>query len=107
MAVHVPLSIEARVEAQTIMLSARNLLSPASGKPVVTPTQDIVLGIYYVTGMLEGKKGEGMKFLSIDDVLSALDHGVVDINTRIDLKFRGEWLTTSPGEGSLQQHPAP
>jgi DNA-directed RNA polymerase subunit beta' len=97
MAVHVPLSIEARVEAQTIMLSARNLLSPASGKPVVTPTQDIVLGIYYVTGMLEGKKGEGMKFLSIDDVLSALDHGVVDINTRIDLKFRGEWLTTSPG----------
>ncbi|HON34608.1 MAG TPA: DNA-directed RNA polymerase subunit beta', partial [Synergistales bacterium] len=97
MAVHVPLSIEARVEAQTIMLSARNLLSPASGRPVVTPTQDIVLGIYYVTAMLEGRKGEGMSFLSIEDVLSALDFDVVDINSRIRLKYRGEWITTSPG----------
>ncbi|HOC82931.1 MAG TPA: DNA-directed RNA polymerase subunit beta', partial [Synergistales bacterium] len=97
MAVHVPLSIEARVEAQTIMLSARNLLSPASGRPVVTPTQDIVLGIYYVTAMLEGRKGEGMSFLSIEDVLSALDFDVVDINSKIQLKFRGEWITTSPG----------
>ncbi|GAB6280103.1 MAG: DNA-directed RNA polymerase subunit beta' [Thermovirga sp.] len=97
MAVHVPLSIEARVEAQTIMLSARNLLSPASGRPVVTPTQDIVLGIYYVTAMTEGKKGEGMSFLTMDDVLAALDHDAVDVNARIRLKFKGEWITTSPG----------
>ncbi|HAK41326.1 MAG TPA: DNA-directed RNA polymerase subunit beta', partial [Synergistaceae bacterium] len=97
MAVHVPLSIEARVEAQTIMLSARNLLSPASGKPVVTPTQDIVLGIYYVTALIEGRKGEGMSFLSIEDVLSAMDHNVVDVNSKIRLKYRGEWITTSPG----------
>ncbi|MDO9508131.1 MAG: DNA-directed RNA polymerase subunit beta' [Thermovirgaceae bacterium] len=97
MAVHVPLSIEARVEALTIMLSARNLLSPASGRPVVTPTQDIVLGIYYVTGMIEGKTGEGMNFLGVDDVLSALDHDAVDVNSRIRLKFKGEWITTSPG----------
>ncbi len=97
MAVHLPLSIEARVEAQTIMLSAKNLLSPASGRPVVTPTQDIVLGIYYATAMSEGKTGEGMSFLNVDDVLSALDHDVVDVNSRIRLKFRGEWITTSPG----------
>ncbi len=97
MAVHVPLSIEARVEAQTIMLSAKNLLSPASGRPVVTPTQDIVLGIYYVTAMMEGKNGEGMNFLTMDDVLAALDHDAVDVNARIRLKFKGEWITTSPG----------
>ncbi|HPD98610.1 MAG TPA: DNA-directed RNA polymerase subunit beta', partial [Synergistales bacterium] len=97
MAVHVPLSIEARVEAKTIMLSAKNLLSPASGKPVVTPTQDIVLGIYYVTGMIDGKKGEGKSFLGIEDALSALDHGFVDVNSKIRVKYRNEWIITSPG----------
>lgn len=97
MAVHVPLSIEARVEAQMIMLSAKNLLSPASGKPVVTPTQDIVLGIYYLTGMREGLKGEGTYYRDIDDVLSALDHGLVHVNAKIKVKHAGEWVETSPG----------
>ncbi len=97
MAVHVPLSIEARVEAQMIMLSAKNLLSPASGKPVVTPTQDIVLGIFYLTGMRKGLKGEGMTFTEIEDVLSALDHGAVHVNSAIKLRVRGEWIETSPG----------
>jgi DNA-directed RNA polymerase subunit beta' len=97
MAVHVPLSIDARVEAQTIMLSAKNLLSPASGKPVVTPTQDIVLGIHFLTGMREGMEGEGKSFMNIDDVLCALDHGVVHVNSKILLKIKGEWVKTSPG----------
>lgn len=97
MAVHVPLSIEARVEAQMIMLSANNLLSPASGRPVVTPTQDIVLGVYYLTGMRDGLKGEGSYYRDIDDVLSALDHGLVHVNAKIKVKYNEEWIETSPG----------
>ncbi|MBR1671681.1 MAG: DNA-directed RNA polymerase subunit beta', partial [Fretibacterium sp.] len=89
MAIHVPLSIEAQAEARLLMLSANNLLSPASGRPVVTPTQDIVLGVYYLTDMREGLKGEGMYFSSIEDVLSAFDHGAVDVNTRV-------WLRDDP-----------
>ena len=86
MAVHVPLSIEAQAEARLLMLSANNLLSPASGKPVVTPTQDIVLGVYYLTDMRDGLKGEGMHFSDIDDVMSAISHGVVHVNAKIWLK---------------------
>ena len=86
MAIHVPLSIEAQAEARLLMLSANNLLSPASGRPVVTPTQDIVLGVYYLTDMRPGLKGEGMYFTSIEDILSAFDHDVVDVNACIWLK---------------------
>ncbi len=98
MAVHVPLSLEAQSEARVIMLSAHNLLSPAHGRPIVTPTQDIILGIYYLTGMRGGLKGEGMYFKDTDDVLSALDHGIVHINSKIKfLLNNGEWIETSPG----------
>ena len=90
MAVHVPLSIEAQAEARLLMLSANNLLSPASGRPVVTPTQDIVLGVYYLTDMRAGLKGEGMHFSDIDDVLSAISHGTVHVNARIWLKENPE-----------------
>ena len=86
MAVHVPLSIEAQAEARLLMLSANNLLSPASGRPVVTPTQDIVLGVYYLTDMREGLKGDGMHFMNMDDVLSAISHGTVHVNARIWLR---------------------
>ncbi|GHV29815.1 DNA-directed RNA polymerase subunit beta' [Synergistales bacterium] len=91
MAVHVPLSIEAQTEARILMLSSNNLLSPASGKSVVTPTQDILLGIYYLTGMWSNRKGEGTYYADCDDVLSAIDHGVADINAKIWLKVRPEW----------------
>ena len=74
MAVHVPLSIEAQTEARILMLSSNNLLSPASGKSVVTPTQDIILGIYYLTSMWEGLKGQGTYYRDMDDVISAIDH---------------------------------
>ncbi|MBQ7219958.1 MAG: DNA-directed RNA polymerase subunit beta' [Synergistaceae bacterium] len=91
MAVHVPLSIEAQAEARLLMLSANNLLSPASGRPVVTPTQDIVLGVYYLTDMREGLLGDGKHFMNVDDVLSAISHGTVHVNARI-------WLKENPEE---------
>ena len=107
MAVHVPLSIEAQTEARLLMLSANNLLSPASGRPVMTPTQDIVLGIYYLTDMRDGLPGEGMYFSDIDDALSAFHHGVTKVNTKIYLRRKdewgdvegadGKWIQTSPG----------
>ena len=90
MAVHVPLSIEAQAEARLLMLSANNLLSPASGRPVVTPTQDIVLGVYYLTDMREGLDGDGMHFTDMNDVLSAVSHGTVHVNARIWLKENPE-----------------
>ncbi len=91
MAVHVPLSIEAQAEARVLMLSSNNLLSPASGKSVVTPTQDIILGIYFLTNMLDGKEGEGTYYRDMDDVISALDHEIVHVNTKIKLKANPEW----------------
>jgi DNA-directed RNA polymerase subunit beta' len=101
MAVHVPLSIEAQAEARLLMLSANNLLSPASGRPVVTPTQDIVLGIYYLTDMREGLPGDGMHFSSMEDILSALDHQVVHLNARVWLKMDPSW-PVMPAEGRCQ-----
>ncbi|MDR1978891.1 MAG: DNA-directed RNA polymerase subunit beta' [Synergistaceae bacterium] len=97
MAVHVPLSIEAQAEARLLMLSANNLLSPASGRPVVTPTQDIVLGIYYLTDMHEGLTGEGMHFSSEEDVLSAFDHGAAHLNARVWLKVNPDWAILPEG----------
>ncbi|MEG1798542.1 MAG: DNA-directed RNA polymerase subunit beta', partial [Synergistaceae bacterium] len=106
MAVHVPLSLEAQTEARVLMLSSNNLLSPASGKPVVTPTQDIILGVYFLTTMLDGLRGEGLRFRDSEDVMSALDHGVVHVNSKILIKadpswvcktVDGKWLETSPG----------
>ena len=97
MAVHVPLSLEAQAEARLLMLSANNLLSPASGRPVVTPTQDIVLGIYYLTDMRSGVRGEGMHFSDIGDLLSAFDHGAVHINAAVWLQEDPSWSTRPKG----------
>lgn len=91
MAVHVPLSIEAQTEARILMLSSNNLLSPASGKSVVTPTQDMLLGIYYLTSMWDGKQGEGQRFRDVEDVLSAIDHDLVHVNARVKVKAHPEW----------------
>ncbi|MCF7936733.1 MAG: DNA-directed RNA polymerase subunit beta' [Synergistales bacterium] len=97
MAVHVPLSLEAQAEARILMLSAQNVLSPASGKPIVTPTQDMVLGIYYLTSMFEGRKGEGSRYKSIDDCITALEYDAVDLHARVTLRYDGELLETTPG----------
>ncbi|PIE54527.1 MAG: DNA-directed RNA polymerase subunit beta' [Dethiosulfovibrio peptidovorans] len=91
MAVHVPLSVEAQAEARMLMLAANNILSPASGKPIVAPTQDMVLGIYYLTDLRPGMTGEGLLFDSFNDVLVALDHGIVHVNAKIRLRWNSQW----------------
>ncbi|MEO2082896.1 MAG: DNA-directed RNA polymerase subunit beta', partial [Desulfurobacteriaceae bacterium] len=87
MAVHVPLSLEAQLEAYTLMLSTQNILSPAHGKPLAVPSQDMILGLYYMTLEKPGAKGEGKAFSSIDEVLKALDLGEIDLHARIKVKL--------------------
>jgi DNA-directed RNA polymerase subunit beta' len=89
MAVHIPLSPEAQIEAATLMLSANNILSPAHGGPITIPTQDMVLGCYYLTKQRPGARGEGRTFASIDDVLIALEMGEVETLTPIKLRYTG------------------
>ena len=105
MAVHVPLSLEAQAEARLLMLSANNLLSPASGRSIVTPTQDIILGVYYLTDVRDGLMGEGNYFSGIEDVLIALDHKVVHLNARIRLKKQPEWTIESDDEKWFETSP--
>src|SRR2546427_1556766 len=88
MAVHIPLSPKAQIEAQVLMLSTQNLLSPANGQPVVVPTQDIVLGVYYLTKHKQNAKGEGRIFGSFAEALLALDLGEVELLTGVDRKKR-------------------
>ena len=89
MAVHIPLSPEAQIEASVLMLSTQNLLSPASGQPVAVPTQDMVLGVYYLTRPKPGAKGEGRTFGSLEEVLMALDSGEVETQTSVRLRYTG------------------
>ena len=89
MAVHIPLSPEAQIEASTLMLASNNILSPAHGSPIAIPTQDMVLGLYYLTKSRPGAKGEGRTFASIDDVLIALEMGEVETLTPIKLRHTG------------------
>jgi DNA-directed RNA polymerase subunit beta' len=91
MAVHIPLSPEAQIEASTLMLAANNILSPAHGAPIAVPTQDMVLGLYYLTKERKGTKGEGRKFASVDDVLIALEMGELETQTPIELRYSG-WV---------------
>ncbi len=90
MAVHIPLSPEAQVEASVLMLSSHNILSPASGHPITVPTQDMVLGIYYLTKAKPGARGEGRAFANIDEVLLALEAAEVETLTPIRLRYSGE-----------------
>ncbi len=92
MAVHVPLSPEAQIEASVLMLSSNNILSPANGQPIAIPSQDIVLGCYYLTKEKKGTKGEGRAFSSIDDVLIALEHKEVETLSPIRLMYTGELI---------------
>ncbi len=90
MAVHIPLSPEAQVEASVLMLASQNILSPASGQPITVPTQDMVLGIYYLTKAKPGAKGEGRAFANIDEVVLALEMGEVETLTPIRLRYTGD-----------------
>jgi DNA-directed RNA polymerase subunit beta' len=97
MAVHIPLSVEAQIEARVLMLSSNNILSPANGSPIIVPTQDIVLGIYYMTRTKMGAKGTGMRFANPDEVRAAYDAGMVDLHAEISVRMDGELVETTVG----------
>ena len=97
MAVHVPLSIEAQVEARVLMMSTNNILSPAHGKPIIVPTQDIVLGLYYLSRDRPGVKGEGKRFSSRDEVRAAYDSGEVHLQAAVKVKLDGVLVDTTVG----------
>jgi DNA-directed RNA polymerase subunit beta' len=92
MAVHIPLSVEAQIEAQTLMLSTNNILSPAHGRPLTIPSQDMVLGCYYLTLDKKGQKGEGRIFGSPDEALLALESREVSLQSVIKLRFSGPFM---------------
>jgi DNA-directed RNA polymerase subunit beta' len=103
MAVHVPLSIEAQTEARVLMMSTNNILSPANGMPIIIPSQDIVLGIYYLTRAKSGVRGEGMVFADPGEVRSALDSQAVDLHARIKVRIAGEMKETTVGRVVLHE----
>ena len=87
MAVHLPLSAEAQAEARVLMLSSNNILSPANGRPITTPTQDMVLGLYYLTSKRDGEIGEGRAFGSIAEAIMAFDQGTVTLQAKIKIRL--------------------
>jgi len=95
MAVHIPLSVEAQVEARTLMLSTENILSPAHGRPLAIPSQDMVLGCYYLTLERKRQKGDGRMFSSADEALLAMEHGEISLQARIKVKLRGPLMNLS------------
>jgi DNA-directed RNA polymerase subunit beta' len=102
MAVHLPLSVEAQAEARVLMLSANNILSPASGRPIVTPQQDLVIGGYYLTDQRDGAKGEGHVYRQLYEVVRALDSGDVALHAKIKIAERDDngkqiYVDTTPG----------
>jgi DNA-directed RNA polymerase subunit beta' len=101
MAVHVPLSIEAQMEARVLMMSTNNILSPASGKPIIVPTQDMVLGIYYMTRPREFAHGEGMVFASPEEARAAYDQGAVALQAKIKCRINGKRYDTTVGRTLL------
>jgi len=115
MAVHVPLSLEAQLEARVLMMSTNNILSPANGRPIIVPSQDIVLGLYYLSIEKDGEPGEGMVFGSMAEIEAALDAGVVSLHAKIKARYDtinpdGEtvWqvIDTTPGKMKiLEQMP--
>src|SRR5436305_284734 len=110
MAVHVPLSLEAQLEARVLMMSTNNILSPANGKPIIVPSQDIVLGLYYVSIMREGLPGEGKIFGDMAELEHALHSKVIHLHTKIKYRWEGmgedgklakRWIETTAGRVML------
>jgi DNA-directed RNA polymerase subunit beta' len=119
MAVHVPLSLEAQLEARVLMMSTNNILSPANGRPIIVPSQDIVLGLYYLSLVKDGEKGEGMMFADLGEIEAALEAGVVTLHAKVkarhtEMDAEGKVLRkvidTSPGRMKIAalfpHHPA-
>jgi DNA-directed RNA polymerase subunit beta' len=103
MAVHVPLSVEAQVEARALMMSTNNILSPAHGKPIIVPSQDIVLGLYYMTRERPGVSGTGRRFSGAEEVRIAYDQGEVDLQAGINVRIDGERVETTTGRVLLNE----
>jgi DNA-directed RNA polymerase subunit beta' len=112
MAVHVPLALEAQLEARVLMMSTNNILSPANGKPIIVPSQDIVLGLYYITIEKSGEPGEGMAFSSMAEIEHALEAGVITLHTKIRARWESvdvngkpirEVVETTPGRMKVAQ----
>ncbi len=97
MAVHIPLSLESQLEARIMMLSTNNILSPANGQPIIVPTQDIVLGIYYMTRAVNMQKGAGISFSNIEEVRTAYDAGELALHARIKVRIDNEIYDTTTG----------
>jgi DNA-directed RNA polymerase subunit beta' len=97
MAVHIPLSLEAQIESRVLMLSSNNILSPANGNPIIVPTQDIVLGIYYMTFGVNGARGEGMRFSNPEELRSAYDAGNVDLHAKVHVRINNKRYDTTVG----------
>jgi DNA-directed RNA polymerase subunit beta' len=103
MAVHVPLSVEAQIEARVLMMSTNNILSPATGRPIIGPTQDIVLGCYYMTRERPGARGEGRRFSSPAEVRIAYDAGEVELHAAIKVRIDGSLVDTTTGRILLRE----
>ena len=103
MAVHVPLSIESQTESRVLMLSSNNILSPANGDPIIVPTQDIVLGIYYMTRAVFGSRGEGKVFANPEEVRCAYDADEVGLHARIVVRVGGQRVETTVGRIILRE----
>lgn len=101
MAVHVPLSLEAQMEARTLMLASNNVLSPANGEPIIVPSQDIVLGLYYMTRERINAKGEGMYLIDVSEAMRAYASKEVTLQTRVDIRLK-EWVLDEDGEWHSQ-----
>src|ERR1700724_3797755 len=106
MAVHVPLSLEAQLEARVLMMSTNNILSPASGKPVIVPTQDMVLGLYYMTREKPLARGEGKNFANVEEVRIAYDHEEIDLHAKITVRMAPQLATgIAPAAAETNGHP--
>jgi len=103
MAVHIPLSVEAQTEARVLMMSSNNILSPAHGDPIIVPTQDIVLGLYYMTREKPFAEGEGQIFSSREEVRQAYDAGEVELHARIQVRMNGKFVQTTVGRVLLSE----
>jgi DNA-directed RNA polymerase subunit beta' len=103
MAVHIPLSIEAQIEARVLMMSTNNILSPAHGEPIIVPSQDIVLGIYYMTREKPFAKGENGIFANAEEVRCAYDAGELDLHARISVRMNGTRVETTTGRVLLSE----
>ena len=101
MAVHVPLSVEAQVEARVLMMSTNNILSPANGKPIINPTQDIVLGMYWMTRVRPAARGTGRKFSSVQELLYAYETGAIDLQAAVKVRIGNKTEDTSVGRAIL------